>query len=216
MEELKDNDQISSEPANNATTPEKIRRAALAEFAELGLRGARIDRIAERAGVNKAMIYYHFKSKDDLYIDVVRSFYRQIGERARESVMQADTLEQALSALARLHADEITENRQIVPLILREMAAPKPEVINVMIEAFTAAGLPKRIMTILQNEMGTGAIRRLDIKQVMVAFISMSLGYMAIAPMVNRILDIEDQRQFTKDRPPVIVDIFLNGLRTEH
>ena len=216
MNEIKNDSQELTKPAEDATTPEKIRRAALAEFAELGLDGARIDRIAERAGVNKAMIYYHFKSKDELYIDVVRSFYRLIGERAQASVMQADTLEQAMIALARLHADVIIENKQIVPLILREMAAPKSEVIAVMVEAFASAGLPKRIMTILGNEMERGAIRRLDIKQVMVAFISMSLGYLAIAPMANRVFDIDDQWQFMKDRPPVIVDIFLNGIKVEH
>jgi len=54
------------------TTEEKIIASALAEFAEYGYEGARVDRIAERAGVNKAMIYYHYKGKEELYGKIIR------------------------------------------------------------------------------------------------------------------------------------------------
>jgi AcrR family transcriptional regulator len=48
-------------------SPDRILAAAAAEFAERGFAGARVDRIARRARVNKAMIYYHFASKQRLY-----------------------------------------------------------------------------------------------------------------------------------------------------
>jgi TetR/AcrR family transcriptional regulator len=54
------------------STDEKIIKGALAEFAEHGYEGARVDRIAERAGVNKAMIYYHYKGKEKLYEKIIR------------------------------------------------------------------------------------------------------------------------------------------------
>ncbi len=53
-------------------TEEKIIRSALVEFAEYGFDGARIDRIARRAKVNKAMIYYHFRGKEKLYEKIIR------------------------------------------------------------------------------------------------------------------------------------------------
>ena len=45
--------------------------AATEEFSQYGQAGARIDRIAKRAGVNKAMIYYHFHSKEKLYQSII-------------------------------------------------------------------------------------------------------------------------------------------------
>ena len=54
------------------STEEKIIASALAEFAEHGYEGARVDRIADRAGVNKAMIYYHYKGKENLYEKIIR------------------------------------------------------------------------------------------------------------------------------------------------
>jgi AcrR family transcriptional regulator len=52
--------------------------AARDEFASLGLGGARVDRIAERAGVNKRLIYYYFQSKDDLFLAVLEQAYADI------------------------------------------------------------------------------------------------------------------------------------------
>lgn len=48
------------------TTKERILEAASVEFAERGFDGARVDEIAKRAGVNKALIYYYYKSKEEL------------------------------------------------------------------------------------------------------------------------------------------------------
>ena len=60
----------------------RILESAETEFAEFGLAGARVDRIAERAGINKAMIYYHFSSKENLYRTIIRDQYEKIGDIA--------------------------------------------------------------------------------------------------------------------------------------
>ncbi len=54
--------------------------AARDEFAQHGLGGARVDRIAERADVNKRLIYYYFKSKDELFLAVLENAYADIRE----------------------------------------------------------------------------------------------------------------------------------------
>lgn len=58
----------------------EIRRAALAEFAEHGLGGARMDRIAARAGVDKKLIYYYFTSKEKLFLSALELTYADIRE----------------------------------------------------------------------------------------------------------------------------------------
>src|SRR5688500_20300005 len=62
-----------------------ILQAAALEFSERGFDAARVDRIATRARLNKAMIYYHFGSKDGLYLAVLRGVFSPAGERARRS-----------------------------------------------------------------------------------------------------------------------------------
>ncbi len=57
---------------------ERILRAATEEFSRYGLGGARVDRIAARAGANKRMLYYYFGNKEDLFLSVLESRYAHI------------------------------------------------------------------------------------------------------------------------------------------
>jgi AcrR family transcriptional regulator len=69
----------------------RVLAAAMREFAEHGFNGARIDRIATRAGVNKQLIYYYFGSKADLYVAVLESAYAAL--RAAESDLHLEALD---------------------------------------------------------------------------------------------------------------------------
>ncbi|KAF1021493.1 MAG: HTH-type transcriptional repressor NicS [Paracidovorax wautersii] len=80
-------------------TQQAILEAALQEFAQHGLGGARVDRIAERAGVNKRLIYYYFHNKDDLFLAALEQTYLQI--RAAEQQLHLADLPPA-QAIRRL------------------------------------------------------------------------------------------------------------------
>ncbi|CAN5894970.1 TetR/AcrR family transcriptional regulator [soil metagenome] len=77
---------IAPEPRSRDAdrSQQAILDAAREEFALLGLAGARVDSIAERAGLNKRLIYYYFSSKDDLFLAVLESAYANIREAEKE------------------------------------------------------------------------------------------------------------------------------------
>lgn len=62
----------------------EILAAALDEFSRYGLAGARMDRIAENAKLNKRLIYYYFTSKDDLFLEVLEGAYANIREAEKQ------------------------------------------------------------------------------------------------------------------------------------
>ena len=100
----------------------RILDAALREFAANGLAGARTERIAEAAGVNKALLYYYFESKEKLYTTALET----IVARVRESLMGALQFPHA-SAGERLlraalhHFDRIWAQREFQNLMQQEM-----------------------------------------------------------------------------------------------
>jgi TetR/AcrR family transcriptional regulator len=65
-------------------TREMILDGALAEFAEKGFDGARIEEIALRAGVNKNLLYHHYGSKDGLFIALLERTYATIRKRQND------------------------------------------------------------------------------------------------------------------------------------
>lgn len=94
--------------------------AARKEFAAKGLEGARVDEIAQRAGVNKQLVYHHFNNKDDLYKAVLESAYGQI--RAEEALLDLGNsdAEEAMRKLIAFSFDYLERNRDFVALLTDE------------------------------------------------------------------------------------------------
>lgn len=105
-----------------------IFRAAAIEFAERGYDAARTDRIAARARVNKAMLYYHYGSKRDLHVQIVRDMVGAVGARARAIADGDGTAEQKLDAWIEAIVEEAAARPWFPPIMLRELAAGAPHV----------------------------------------------------------------------------------------
>ena len=71
-------------PRNADRSQQAILAAARDEFAEHGLGGARMERIAERAALDKRLIYYYFENKDSLFLAVLEDTYLNIREAEKQ------------------------------------------------------------------------------------------------------------------------------------
>ncbi len=71
-------------------TKNKILTAALDEYASKGFAGTRVDQIAQVAGVNKAMIYYYFASKEELFNELIRLEMEQLKQELGEVLSERD------------------------------------------------------------------------------------------------------------------------------
>lgn len=107
----------------SANTRARLLEAAADEFAAQGLRGARIQGIVRRAGINERMIYHHFGSKDGLYRAVLAEQWLAMGRAWHSVVEQAAALppraciEAAYRGFFQLL---VGQSRQFVPLLLHE------------------------------------------------------------------------------------------------
>ncbi len=193
-------------------TYDRIIRAALIEFAEFGLAGARVDRIAERASVNKAMIYYHFSSKENLYRRVVQDHFEKATADVHSRLDPDKSLPELLTAMAQVYANIAADRPKIFQLLMRELANPKSDIINTAAEMISSTGLPGMIMDRIKSGRAAGELRDVRAKHTICSFIAMHIGYFMLAPILHQALDIKDPDKFTADRPEVVVDLFLNGV----
>lgn len=109
---------------DDSTTESKIKKAALREFAQYGLEGARVDRIAQKAKINKAMIYYHFKSKEDLYESILTEFYREIFPRITGSIPKDKGPDEQLESIVSYFIDFISNvDQDVIRMMLRELSS---------------------------------------------------------------------------------------------
>lgn len=94
--------------------------AARDEFAQHGLGGARMDRIAERADVNKRLIYYYFKSKDELFLAVLEQAYAHIREAETRLHLRDMPPDQAIRRLTEFTWEYYLDHPEFLTLLNSE------------------------------------------------------------------------------------------------
>jgi TetR/AcrR family transcriptional regulator len=196
------------------STPDKILAAARREFAARGLDGARVDRIARSAGVNKAMIYYHFRSKEQLYDTVIQHFLDSMKTFFDRVLTEETDLEKLLLNVAEHYARVFDGSRDLPPIILREMASGGERARSLFVQMMTELDAPRKISAIFAAEMRKGRLRSMDTPQAFVSFVGMNLFYLMFSPLINSIWEIDDEQSFRRSRPEAVVDLFLNGARS--
>ncbi|MBU3651833.1 MAG: TetR/AcrR family transcriptional regulator [Limnohabitans sp.] len=104
----------SRDPAQSRA---RILEAARTEFAEHGLDGARVDRIAALAGINKRMLYHYFGNKDDLFCAVLEVNYAHKRDSEKALHLEHDEPREAIRKLVALTWNYYLENPAFLSLL---------------------------------------------------------------------------------------------------
>ncbi|MET0214256.1 MAG: helix-turn-helix domain-containing protein [Vicinamibacterales bacterium] len=129
--------------------------AATQEFAERGFDAARVDRIAARARVNKAMIYYHYGSKLGLYLEVLRDMFRAVGARVRAIADGPGSAEVKLDAWIAAIVEEAAKRPWFPPIALRELGSGAPHIDNETFGMMNGVYLGARDVIVQGQDEGT-------------------------------------------------------------
>lgn len=105
---------------------ESVRRildAAMEVFAEFGYEGARVDEIADRAGVNKAMVYYRIGDKKTLYEQVIHDVFGDTVERISENIRDELSPEEKFRIYIANVAKTMSQHPSLPRIMMREIAS---------------------------------------------------------------------------------------------
>ena len=141
-------------------TTERILAAARTVFAEKGYSGAHIDAIADRAGVNKATIYYQIGDKDTLYAHVIHQVLGNTAQNIAQIVASAQNPEEKLKAYITFIADTVDKNPELPPIMMREVASGGMSMPRVVMEDIAS------VLTILARILDEGEKRAVFIETV--------------------------------------------------
>ena len=103
-------------------TRSRILAAASDEFGAHGFAATTVDRIARRARVNKAMIYYHFPNKRALYTCIIRDVFTPVTEKVRAAVAEDAPPDKKVERLIDAIVRSVDASTHFLPIFLREIA----------------------------------------------------------------------------------------------
>ncbi|HEY9160307.1 MAG TPA: TetR/AcrR family transcriptional regulator [Desulfomonilia bacterium] len=110
-------------PEKKGVAIENILAAARKEFADKGFEGARVDEIARKACVNKAMLYYHIGDKHELYAQVLHSIIGNVVEQIEKELEKVDKPEDKLRTYIAVFNKAIASNPEMPRIMMREIAS---------------------------------------------------------------------------------------------
>jgi len=165
---------------DSAETRTAILKAAERIYAESGLAGARTDAIAAAAGVNKALLYYYFKSKEGLYQAVVGSQLQEFQQQAREILSAEGPAGPILMRYVSYHFDFIGTHPNY-PRIFQRMMMEGDRALERAIREHSIP-LKELLLSVLERGMKSGEFRRADKGHAIVSIAGLTVHYFNIAP----------------------------------
>ena len=111
---------VEFRPRDADRTRGAILRAAMAEFADHGFGGARMEKVAERSRVDKKLIYYYFAGKDELFLAVLEQSYADIRAAEHALHLEASDPLQAIETLVAFTWDHYLRHPEFLALLNSE------------------------------------------------------------------------------------------------
>jgi TetR/AcrR family transcriptional regulator len=174
-------------------TRKRILHAAIREFSAHGLAGARTDAIAAAAKVNKALLYYYFKSKSSLYTAALEEIAGRVVESVQAALDPARSAGERLLRAALSHFDRIWAQREFQNLMQQEMvrfrrgeSASMPLLVKIVFKP-----LLESLRETVHQGIQTGELCETDWLQVVYSMLGGNVFCFLSAPMIQLAVQIK-------------------------
>jgi TetR/AcrR family transcriptional regulator len=176
-------------PSKSEKTRQRILKAAIAEFSEQGLAGARIGSIGAAARANKALLYYYFHDKEALYAAALEEVAGKVAENALAVLELKCSAGERLLRFALHHFDRVVGQRAFQSLMQQEMVRfhqGRGGALHILArKAFGPMFL--RMEAVAQEGISTGELCDVDWMQMIYAALGANVFYFLSAPMLGMI-----------------------------
>lgn len=193
-------------------TEEKILVAAQNVFTQKGMDGARMQEIADEAGINKALLHYYFRTKEKLFEAIFKKVFMKIFPNLTALVYSDAGIEITLGAFIESYIDLLQKNPFLPTFILKEMNRD-PKFLAGLIKL--SGVKPFEIFAMFEREMNAGRIRRMDPRDLMINILSMNIFPIAAKPLLTILLFESDEKEydaFIEARKKSVKEFILNSI----
>ena len=202
-------------------TEQRILDAAHAVFVRSGTSGARMQQIAEEAGVNKALVHYYFRSKDQLARAVFSRAAAELFPAVMEVLGSDAPLDEKVRRVVDIELSQLLERPYLPGYILSEINH-EPERVLQFFEA--AVGLrpakvgPRMIATIrsqIKTEVEAGRMISMAAEEFIVNLLSLCIFPFAARPMFMALIGLDEKQfaRFIERRRVDLPEFFMRGIR---
>jgi AcrR family transcriptional regulator len=195
------------------TTEEKIFNAARFVFQKKGFAGARMQEIADEAGINKAMLHYCFKNKQLLFEAVFMNAFGQLAPQINAIFNSGETVFDKIRKFTHSYISFVIDNPYLPQFVIQEMNN-NPEFVMSFLNHENRPN-PNLLISQIEKEIAEGIIKQINPKQLLLDIFSMTVFPFAAQMMVKGIIQISDSEfnQLMEERKTGIAEQIINSIK---
>ena len=202
----------------NSETERKILEAARTVFLKKGHDGARMQEIADLAGINKALLHYYFRSKEKLFRTIFRQEIFLMLDNIFSSISDSDTFYTFTQKFVHEYLKNISPRRNVMRFILWELENSADELASWFFEAFQKRGFSGNpVILRVEKAIKDGEIRAVDPQNFVLNLLGMSVFPFVAAPLLKYIIPGFDLSRptYLEEREKAILDLIWQGIKKE-
>lgn len=199
-------------------TEQLIFEAARAEFLEKGFEGARMQSIAERAGINKALLHYYFRSKEKLFKTIFDEILRDFFPRILAMMTSDKPIDEKVRFFVSHYIDMLLAN-PLFPVFLFGELRRNPDL---LVDVFLTAGgidktsLHRMFEQSIAADVAAGRIRPVEAHELIINMLSLCAFPFIAKPLFQRVVfrDSSDAfyQAYLEQRKQLVADFILQAL----
>ena len=202
--------------SKHSNSKENIISSAVKVFAEKGKYGATMDEIAKVAGVNKALIYYYFSTKDGIYAEVLSAILLKMKSFICHEVdyKNYSNCVDVIKSFATNHMMAFAKNPNFTKILLEAIVNDPIVLKEILLKSHEGMDMDKEMLNYIKQCIERKEIRNVNPEHLMINIVGMNLIYFIGAPIAESLLGLNvfDNEKFLKERLNSILDLLLHGI----
>lgn len=191
----------------------KILEASKRIFQRKGMYGARMQEIADEAGINKALLHYYFRSKDKLFDAVFQDAAKSFFSKIRELINVEKPLFEKIEYFVEQYLELLMKNSFIPAFIISEVHQNPDRIKNIFLESGVNPGLV--FAKAVNSAVSEGLIHPIDPRQLIVNIVGLCVFPIAARPILKTFLNQsdEDYSSFMEVRKKELAKFIINAIK---
>ena len=200
---------------HNKDTEQKILESARNVFIQKGLSGARMQDIADHAGVNKALLHYYFTSKDKLFNIVFEQEFGNFFSSLAQVIASDQPLFEKIKKVVALDIEKLSQFPDMPIFVLNEVSR-NPEVILSRLQNIPVEMVLGLFQQQIDTEVERGNIRPIAAGQLLVNIQSLCVFPFLARPMLRGLMKMNEEefKAMIQLRKNEVAEFIINGIKT--
>lgn len=197
----------------NRNTEEQILNAAKNVFESKGMDGARMQEIADKAGINKAMLHYYYRSKQLLFEAVFKNAFSLLAPQLNTVLNDDSSIEEKIRSFSSNYISFIVEHPYLPSFIIQELNR-NPKFILKMKENNAFPNLDK-FKNQVDLEVEKGVIKKIKAAQLFINILALNVFPFLAKPLIQGLIAVDDKefQQILEERKIEIADFIINSIK---